>query len=61
MNREDVVQAALATADAMASDRLRREDARLYSQHSRLQNRQAGLRSWKPDEAEQRQIGRAHV
>jgi len=54
MNRDDVVRAALATAEAMASDRLRREDARLYSQHSRLQNRQAGLRSWGANESDLR-------
>lgn len=54
MNRDDVIQTALRTADGLASDRLRREDARLYSQHSRLHNRQSGLPSWTEAETGQR-------
>lgn len=51
MTHEEVLNAALTTASQLAGSRLRQLDARLYSQHSRLRSQQAGLPSWRQQEA----------
>jgi hypothetical protein len=54
MTAERGNQLAAEISDRLAGIQLRREEARLYSQHSRLRNRQPGLSSWSPNEASDR-------
>lgn len=45
---------AKAAADRLATDQMSPQVARLYSQHTKLRNRQVGLSSWSDDEANRR-------
>ena len=54
MTSERVTQGARDFHDRLAGDQLRREEARLYSHHTRLRNRQPGLSSWTSEETADR-------
>lgn len=51
MTSAQVQQLAENVLERLAGTDLRREDARLYSHHTRLRNRQPGLSSWAEQEA----------
>ena len=61
MTKKRILKGAQDFHDLLAGNDVRREEARLYSHHTRLRNRQRGLSSWSPEETADRLTDEAVV